>query len=225
MDIKELQVGDIFSESSHYTYLGIKEGKYSFKHHESETEVYLGENYIKELLVSSNIFTKEVLVGKMDKLWTAKQIDKALMDGSLSVDDNVRVGDVRVQGIRSIFEGIHSSDVFTVCFKKQDKPLSAKAYKELLNNQLETAIEQIQKVAKQKKGVSNKAEEVIRDIQNNPIKDYTPGESRQLTGYKIEFNSVDGKYKCVDMVINQPRPVNINTIEWLIYRGVKYIVK
>ena len=27
-------------------------------------------------------------------------------------------------GIRSIFEGIHGSQVFTVCFKKQDTPKS-----------------------------------------------------------------------------------------------------
>lgn len=57
------------------------------------------------------------------------------------------------------------------------------------------------------------------------------GEDRVLRGYKIQFESRDGRYDCVDMDITKTdkesgiRPVNILTIKWLIFNGVKYIVE
>lgn len=45
------------------------------------------------------------------------------------------------------------------------------------------------------------------------------------------FESRDGRYDCVDMDITKTdkesgiRPVNILTIKWLIFNGVKYIVE
>ncbi len=71
----------------------------------------------------------------------------------------------------------------------------------------------------------------LEHVQNNPIKDYIEGESRILRGYKIQFSSRDGRYDCIDMDIDTSekesaiRPVNINTIEYLIYNNVKYIVE
>lgn len=68
-------------------------------------------------------------------------------------------------------------------------------------------------------------------IQDNPILDYVEGEERVLRGFKLQFVSRDGKYRCLDMDIERTsketgeRLVNINTIEQLIYNGVKYIVK
>lgn len=68
-------------------------------------------------------------------------------------------------------------------------------------------------------------------IQNNPVKDYIEGEDRVLRGYKMQFVSRDGKYKCMDMDIKRTgketgeRYVNINTISHLIYNGVKYVVE
>lgn len=50
-------------------------------------------------------------------------------------------------------------------------------------------------------------------------------------GYKMQFVSRDGKYKCMDMdVVRGPketgeRLVNINTIKQLIFNGVKYVVE
>lgn len=47
-------------------------------------------------------------------------------------------------------------------------------------------------------------------------------------GFKIQFESRDGRYNCVDMDIednNNIRPVNINTIKWLIIGGTKYVVE
>lgn len=65
---------------------------------------------------------------------------------------------------------------------------------------------------------------------NNPILPYVEREERVLRGYKIQFDSKDGKYQCVGMDIERTekeagiRPVNINTIKWLIYDGIKYEV-
>lgn len=73
--------------------------------------------------------------------------------------------------------------------------------------------------------------EALEFIQNNPVKDYIEGEDRVLRGYKMQFVSRDGKYKCMDMDIERTeketgeRLVNINTISQLIYNGVKYIVE
>lgn len=71
----------------------------------------------------------------------------------------------------------------------------------------------------------------VEFIQNNPVKDYIEGEDRVLRGYKMQFVSRDGKYKCMDMDIKRTgketgeRYVNINTISHLIYNGVKYVVE
>ena len=52
-----------------------------------------------------------------------------------------------------------------------------------------------------------------------------------MRGYKMQFVSRDGKYKCMDMDIERTeketgeRLVNINTISQLIYNGVKYVVE
>lgn len=57
---------------------------------------------------------------------------------------------------------------------------------------------------------------------------YEDGEDRVLRGFKIQFESRDGRYNCVDMDIednNNIRPVNINTIKWLIIGGTKYVVE
>lgn len=134
-------------------------------------------------------------------------------------------------GIRSIFENIHSSQVFTVCFKKQDKPKSNKKLNQEIEGLSSMLVEEIDRVKAQKKGVANAAKKFINDLIKNPILPYEKGEDRVLRGYKIQFESRDGRYNCVDMDItrtekeNGIRPVNINEIKWLIYNGVKYTVK
>lgn len=65
----------------------------------------------------------------------------------------------------------------------------------------------------------------------NPISKVVEGEDRVLRGYKIQFESRDGRYNCIDMDITKTdkesgiRPVNINQIKWLIFDGVKYVVE
>ena len=57
------------------------------------------------------------------------------------------------------------------------------------------------------------------------------GEDRVLRGYRIQFESRDGRYNCINMDIQQTdkesgvRPVNINTIKYLIFDDVKYVVE
>lgn len=82
-----------------------------------------------------------------------------------------------------------------------------------------------------KKSMAVAYKEALEHIQNNPIKDFIEGEDRVLRGYKMQFVSRDGKYKCLDMDIERSskedgiRLVNINTIKQLIFNGVKYVVE
>ena len=206
IDIDKLKVGDILSESSHYKVQGIYGSEIVMTHFESNTTVTLNELYVKNLLHSGDEFSNVIEVTKEDK-----------KDGT--------------PGIRTIFENIHGGQVFTVCFKKQDKPKSKKKLGEEVDALVEKFSNELDKVKSQKKGVTNKAKELIEGLINNPILPYEEGEDRILRGYKIQFTSRDGRYDCVDMDIERTekesgiRPCNINTIKWLIYNGVKYVVK
>lgn len=229
MITKEIKQGDVFSELSHYTFKEKNKEGYVFIHHSSKQEVTLGEDYVNNLLVSGNIYGSTVKVGKEDKLWTQKQIDEQAAKGGFPSDAKgyliPKVGDIRVKGIRTIWEEIHSQHVFTVCYQKAHVELSAKKLKELKDAQAQEAIALIEKAATSKKGVAKAALEAINAIQSNPILPIQEGEDRILTGFKLEFSSRDGKYNCMDMSINEPRPVNINTIKWLIFQNVMYIVE
>lgn len=206
IDISKLKIGDILSESSHYKVEDLCGPTVTLRHYERDETVLISDDYIRNFLKSGDLFDRIEEVTKEDK-----------KDGTL--------------GIRSIFENIHGGQVFTVCFKKQDKPKSRKRLNEEIDALVEKFSEELDKVKSQKKGVANKAKELITDLVNNPIMPYEEGEDRILRGYKIQFTSRDGRYDCVDMDIERTekesgiRPVNINTIKWLIYNGVKYIVK
>lgn len=207
INLEEIEVGDVFSEESHYVVLEIdKKKNVKFKHLESGKNVVLDKGYVENLLKGADQYQTEVKVTKEDK-----------KDGT--------------KGIRSIFEGIHSSQVFTVCFTKQDKPLTLKKIKELKEAQIEAAVEKIERAQKSKKGVLEAAKQELLDIQNNVILPYEEGEERILRGYKIQFDSRDGKYMCVDMDIERTdkedgkRLVNINTIKWIVIDGVQYVVE
>jgi hypothetical protein len=163
-------------------------------------------SYLKHYTDSADFYNEEVKVTKEDK-----------KDGTL--------------GIRSIWENIHSGQVFTVCFKKQDKPKSQKKLNAEISSLIESFSNEIGNVKNNKKGVANCAKQLIEELVNNPILPYEEGEERVLRGYKIQFSSRDGRYDCVDMDITKTdkesgiRPVNINTIRYLIYNGVKYVVE
>lgn len=221
-----IATGDVFSEMSHYTFLGLEGKDFKFKHHASGENVTLSADYVENFLKTGNQFTSTVEVGKEDKLWTSKRIDEAIKAGTLPKD--VREGDVMVPGIRTLWENIHSAQVFNVCFQKQGTALSDKKLNELREAQINAGIEAIDKAVIKKTGVAKAAAEQMKKIQENPIIPFESGEMRELTGYKVQFNSRDGRYNCIDMEITNGvnvRPVNINTIEWLVFDGVKYIVK
>lgn len=228
VNIKDVRPGDVFSEEAHYRYVGKKGKEHEFVHLGTNQPVSLTEGYVQDLLVTADQFDKEVEVGKEDKLWTPKQIGEAKKKGELPSDTTVREGDVRVPGIRSIWSEIYSSKVFTVNFNKQSKELSAKALSDAKTKQLTEALTQIEAARSGKKGVAKTAEQVIKEIQENPILPIEPGENRTLRGYKIQFSSINGSYNVVDMDITtgmNQRQVNVNTINWLVVDSVKYTVK
>lgn len=206
VNIKEIQVGDIFSEESHYVVAKIDKGSIEFKHLESGKTVKLSNEYVKNLLNTSDQYHKEVKVGKEDK-----------KDGT--------------PGIRSIFESIKSSEVFTVVFKKQGKAKTKKQLNEEKAAQREEALALIDKAKKSKKSMAEAYKIALEMIQNNPILDTIEGEDRVLRGFKMQFVSRDGKYRCMDMDIKRTdketgeRLVNINTISVLVYNGVRYVVE
>lgn len=205
VNIKEIEIGDIFSEESHYVVNKVVKNRIEFLHLESGKKVSLSNEYVANLLNTSDQYDNEVKVGKEDK-----------KDGT--------------PGIRTIFENIKSSEVFTVVFKKQDKPKTKKAIEAEKEAQRAEAVALIDKAKKAKKSMAVAYKEALEFIQNNPVKDYIEGENRILRGYKMQFVSRDGKYRCMDMDITRTdketgeRLVNINTISQLIYNGTKYIV-
>lgn len=204
--INQLKQGSIISESSHYIVNKVSNSNAWLTHFESGEEVQIGMSYLKHYTDSADFYNEEIKVTKEDK-----------KDGTL--------------GIRSIWENIHSGQVFTVCFKKQNKPKSQKKLNTEISNLIESFSNEIDNVNNNKKGVANCAKQLIEELVNNPILPYEEGEERVLRGYKIQFSSRDGRYDCVDMDITKTdkesgiRPVNINTIRYLIYNGVKYVVE
>ena len=204
--INQLREGSVISESSHYIVKKVSGSNAWLQHFESGEEVQIGISYLKNYTHSADLYNEEVKVTKEDK-----------KDGT--------------PGIRTIWESIHSGQVFTVCFKKQDKLKSNKKLQEEINNLVEKFSDEIDWIKANKKGVANTAKQFIIQLVNNPILPYVEGEERVLRGYKIQFESRDGRYNCVDMDIertekeNGVRPVNINTISCLIYNGVKYVVE
>lgn len=204
IDLTKVKVGDLFSEESHYVVKKTSNIGILFTHLESGEEVQLNNGYIQNLLKSSDQFTKTVEVTREDS-----------KDGSKL-------------GIRSIFENIKSSEVFTVTFLKEGRKLTKREYAEAKEIQAEIAKQYA--ASKSYTGDYKYVDYVIQHIQDNLISKVLEGEPRILRGYKVQFNSRDGKYNCVDVDLkmkneNSIRPVNINTIKELIVGGTKYIVK
>ena len=201
---KEIKKGDILSESSHYRVKNILGNSVILEHFESKNEVSIDKDYLRNFCNTADSYIAEIKVTKEDK-----------KDGTL--------------GIRSIWENIYNSKVFTVCFKKQNKPKSKKKLQEEIDTIVEQFSNSIDAIKNSKKGVANAAKNLVTELVNNPVLPYEEGEDRVLRGYKIQFESRDGKYQCIDMDIedseNNVRLVNINTIKWLIIDNTKYIVQ
>lgn len=201
---KEIKKGDILSESSHYRVKNILGNSVILEHFESRNEVSIDKDYLHNFCNTADNYITEIKVTKEDK-----------KDGTL--------------GIRSIWENIYNSKVFTVCFKKQDTKKSNKQFTTEVNALAEQMCKEIDQVKASKKGVADWAKKTLYALMSNPIPKIVEGEDRILRGYKIQFESRDGKYQCIDMDIEDPesnvRLVNINTIKWLIINNIKYIVQ
>ena len=201
---KEIKKGDILSESSHYKVKNILGSSVILEHFESRNEVSIDKDYLHNFCNTADNYITEIKVTKEDK-----------KDGTL--------------GIRSIWENIYNSKVFTVCFKKQDTKKSNKQFTTEVNALAEQMCKEIDQVKASKKGVADWAKKTLHALMSNPIPKIVEGEDRILRGYKIQFESRDGKYQCIDMDIedseNNVRLVNINTIKWLIIDNIKYIVQ
>lgn len=227
-NIAEIKQGDVFSESSHYVFKSKSGNKLTFNHLESGNNVTLGEDYVSGLLDTADQFSEEVRVGREDKLWTQKQIEDAIKKGELDKDTKIRVGDIRQEGIRSIWKNINSAQVFTVNFNKASKMMTKAELAKARQDQLDKAISTITKAQTAKKGVAKAAELAIKEIQDNPIQTTEKGEVRTLRGYKVQFESITGHYDVVDMDITtgmNRRQVNVNEINWLVIGNVRYIVE
>ena len=85
--------------------------------------VVTGMSYLKNYTNSADLFETTVKVTKEDK-----------KDGTL--------------GIRSIWENIHSGQVFTVCFKKQDKPKSKRKLQEEIDSSSQIVLTQLRTIRK-----------------------------------------------------------------------------
>ena len=201
---KEIKKGDILSESSHYKVKNILGSSIILEHFESKNEVSIDKEYLHNFCNTADSYITEIKVTKEDK-----------KDGTL--------------GIRSIWENIYNNKVFTVCFKKQDTKKSNKQFTTEVNALAEQMCKEIDQVKASKKGVADWAKKTLHALMSNPIPKIVEGEDRVLRGYKIQFESRDGKYQCIDMDIedseNNVRLVNINTIKWLIIDNIKYIVQ
>jgi hypothetical protein len=228
LDFKEVQPGHIFSETSIYTVEKVTPDGAVLKHHASGEKVQLSKEYIQNLLVSADHTYEIVKIGKEDKVWTEKQIADGVKKGDLQPGE-VKLGDFKTPGIKTVWSGI-GNHVFTVTFQKKGKELSAKAYKTLVETKASEAAEKLEQVKVSKKGVKNAAEEIIKELLENPISKFEVGEMRTLRGFKMNHESEDGFYKVIDLdktddAMGGVRLVNINTIHELTYKGVTYIVE
>lgn len=226
VNIKEVKVNDVFSENVYYTVSKINSKDITLKHIQGGKEVTLSNEYVRDLLNTADQYEKEVEIGKEDKYWTQKQIDESIKKGQIKIGE-VLVGDLKVEGVKSIWGSI-GSKVFTVCFEKKGRELSKTAYDKLVKAQIENAVESIEKAASGKKGVANTAAQILEEVIRNPITSYEKGQERILRGYKISHESDNGFYDVVDLDIatgENKRQVNLNTIKWLVVGGVKYVVE
>ena len=163
-------------------------------------QVAIQNKYADEFLIDGVNYDRTVKVTKEDK-----------KDGTL--------------GIRSIFENIPPYMPFSVLFTKQDTVLSNKAFKAKQEEQLNQALEYIERAKSNKKSISDAAFKALKEVQENPVVSIVPGEDRVLVGFKLTTETRDGRYDCVDFNLLEMRPVNINTLKQLVVGNVKYVVE
>lgn len=229
MNINKIEVGDIFSEVSIFKVIGQSGSRVDFLHLNSGKEVMITTDYIKDHLVSGDQFDEVVRVHREDTYYTNKQVEDIIKSGKFKNELEVpKVGDLKQLGIKSIWNDIQSSDVFTVKYRKVDKVLSDKKVNELRDKQITEALEKLEKVKTAKKGVFEASKKILKELQLNPISEKENGEERVLRGRKKQMRSVDSFYDVYDLdkpETDNVRKVNVNTISEIIWKNIKYVVE
>jgi len=215
VNIQDIQPLDLFCELSYFSVVKVNPTSVTFKHLGTGKEVDLGNDYVSQILTSADSYITSEVVGIEDKLWTQKQLDDAK-------NTTNKVGEVRVPGMKSIWDSI-GSKVFRVSFIKKGKELSKTAYNKAIQEKLTDATYVLEKAKSSKKGVTTVALELLEDLIRNPIVSTVAGEERVLRGWKLQHESLDGQYAVMDSDLMEKRVVNLNTIKWIIVDGVKYI--
>lgn len=230
VDLNQMEYGDVFSELSYYVLTAqnpIRES-YSFTNLQSGESVQLGGTYVRKYLISSSQYLETVKVGLNDKLWTKNQIDKAEASGEIE-KNSVRVGDVRVPGILTIWSNI-GNKCFKAIFKKKDKDKTKKALKEEKENRVRQFLFAIEEAEVLGNSISAVVERYTTELIENPILPFIEGEDREFHGYKLEHVSKDGKYRCVDLKLDPEddhskgiRQITVSNIKELVVDNVRYI--
>lgn len=221
VNLSKLQPKQYFSEMSQYQYTGKHNSNMLiFKHLSSGDEIQIGSSYVENYFDSADHYEQIIKVGKEDKYWTQNQIDKLSEN-----PDNVRVGDIKERGIRSIFLEIPKGKVFTVIFDTQPKEIGVGAYKSSLLIQRSELIKKFdEQYSRKKEDQLNMLDKLFEEIQLNPISKVESHE-RTLRGYKLQNHSDSGVYECVDLDIENGynrRKVTLNNIKALICDNMRY---
>lgn len=205
-----MQKGFHYSEVSQYTVNDVNGDRCTVRMKDG-SEAVISTSYLNNFCICANGYENEVKVGKQDKYWTELQVSK-LKDNP----DGVRPGDLKQEGILTIWNSIPVGSVFTVVFTKADKPKTKKA----IQAEKESLVQKAQEIM-----FAQSALAMVEYVMANPVLDYTPGEERKLAGYKLAHKSVDGHYSVMDMDKNEERQVNAATISQLCYNGTLYKVE
>lgn len=227
----------IYSELSRYRESGLDSaGTVKMLHLESGDVVGISREYIENYMIPASHFTQTETVGQKDKLWTEGQVNAELDKLTFSLKATAaeiaeqarkvpKPGDVRVKGIRTIFREIPIGEVFTVVFRKAPTQKSQRAYQMEIEERVEKAKENLERIQRNKEGVLAAALDELKKAYLSPVLKQTPGPLRSLVGYKLSNGTDTSHYLCLDCEIRERRLVNITTIESLITRGVKYEVE
>ena len=220
-EFQDVKVNDIFSETQYYKVIDKSEKSIQVINQIGES-ITLGKSYVGNLLCSADQYKKTVNIGLEDKLWTEKQIEAAVRKGEIKKEE-VKVGDLRVPGLKTVWDSIGSS-VFAVKFIKKSKKKTKKVYNEQVENAMRKASEDLLN------GVELK--QILLGFIKDPISLEEPGEERLLRGRKLEHSSSDGKYRCLDMDLDIStdhskgiRQVTLSSITEILYDGVRYVKK
>lgn len=223
MDVNKIEIGDVFSEFSGFKVVDQQGNKVDMLHIQSGQEVTITTDYIKAHLVSGDQYSETITTGLRNKYWTSGQIEEIIKKGKFKNELEIpKEGQLRVEGLQTVFQNIPVGKVFTVTFRKKGTELSDSQVLKKKQQLIADSIKRIEAVQKAKKGVKEQAEKELELVLNTNIPNYEPGDLRTLRGIKLERYSDTGFYNVKDLNFpdgyekDNKRLVNINTLESII---------